>query len=404
MAAPDGATRDRRTMTVDQASPAAAGLRRNALTWYSYLSLGFFTYLNGVQGNVIPFLRAEFGLTYGEVSLHPSALAVGSLLVGMAGEPVLRRFGRRRMMMVALVGGCLGLLALSLARASWQSVGACLLMGCTGAFIPAITSAVLAEAHADRRDIVYAEANALCYVFAIASPVLAWLAVSLGLSWRWVPAAGAAMSLVMLAAFFRTPVPDAPAGAVSAPARRLPLAFWAYWLMQLFAVATEFSCLLWGPSYFAQVMHLPQSLAALAGGAFFIGMLAGRTASLRLLRLFSLRDLTMGAVTTGLIGFAAYWATPVAAISVAGLFVIGLGVAMLFALALGFAMTAAGGGARAAARMIIAPGIAVLLNPPLLGTIADHAGLWLAQIAIPVFLALVAVTFFAGQRLTRRMN
>jgi fucose permease len=112
----------------------------------------------------------------------------------------------------------------------------------------------------------------------------------------------------------------------------------------------------------------------------------------------------MGAVTTGLIGFAAYWATPVAAISVAGLFVIGLGVAMLFALALGFAMTAAGGGARAAARMIIAPGIAVLLNPPLLGTIADHAGLWLAQIAIPVFLALVAVTFFAGQRLTRRMN
>ena len=393
-------------MTMDQASPGAtAGLRRDALTWYSYLTLGFFTYLNSVQGNVIPFLRDEFGLTYGEVSLHPSAVAVGSLLIGLVGEPIIRRFTRRRMMMVALAGGCLGILALSLARAPWQSIGGCLVMGCTGAFIPAITSALLAEVHAQKRDIAYAEANALCYVFAIASPVFAWLAVSAGLSWRWVPAAGTAMGLVILTAFFRTLVPEIERAAVTTtPPRKLPPAFWAYWLMQLFAVATEFCCLLWGPSYFAQVMHLPESLAALAGGACFVGMLAGRTASIRLLQLFSLRDLALGAVTTGLAGFVAYWTTPFAIVSIAGLFVLGLGVAMLFSLALGFAMTAAGGGARAAARMIIAPGMAVLINPPLLGIIADHAGLWLAQLTIPVFLALVAAAFFAGQRLTRAMG
>jgi fucose permease len=213
------------------------------------------------------------------------------------------------------------------------------------------------------------------------------------------------MGVAMLAAFYRTPVPEADRTATAATSqRKLPPAFWAYWAMQLFAVATEFSGLLWGPSYFAQVMHLPESLAALAGGAFFIGMLVGRTASIRLLRLFSLRDLTLGAVVTGLVGFIAYWTTPFAAVAVAGLFVIGLGVAMLFSLALGFAMSAAGGGARPAARMVIAPGLAVLLNPPLLGTIADHAGLWLAQVTIPVFLALVAMSFFAGQRLTRTMG
>jgi fucose permease len=309
------------------------------------------------------------------------------------------------MVMVALVGGCLGILALSLARAPWQSIGGCLVMGCTGAFIPAITSALLAEVYGQKRDIAYAEANALCYVFAIASPVFAWLAVSAGLSWRFVPAAGAAIGLAILTGFFRTSVPEPDRTAVSsAPRRRLPPAFWAYWLMQLFAVATEFSCLLWGPSYFAQVMHLPQSLAALAGGAFFVGMLAGRTASIRLLTVFSLRDLTLGAIITGLVGFVAYWSTPFAIVAVAGLFIIGRGVAMLFSLALGFAMTTAGGGARAAGRMIIAPGIAVLLNPPLLGTVADHAGLWFAQLTIPVFLAGVAAAFFAGQKLTRAMG
>jgi fucose permease len=384
---------------------APKGLRRDALTWYSYLTLGFFTYLNGVQGNILPFLKQEFALSYGVVSLHPSAVAVGSLLVGVIGEPVVARLGRRRMLAVALVGGSLGIALLSLAHAAWQSIGACLLMGCTGAFIPAITSALLAEVHGPRRDIAYAEANALCYVFAIASPVLAWLAVSMGLSWRFVPAAGAAMGLAMLAAFARTPVPEGERAAATAPPpRKLPAAFWAYWLMQCFGVATEFSALLWGPTYFGQVMHLPSSLAALAGGAFFVGMLVGRTASIRLLRLFSLRDLTFGAIITALIGFVAYWATPMAAIAVVGLFVIGLGVAMLFSLALGFAMSAAGGGMRPAARMVIAPGLAVLLNPPLLGGIADHAGLWLAQLMIPVFLTLVAASFIAGQRLTRPMG
>ena len=388
----------------ESTSDAPPGLRRDALTWYSYLSLGFFTYLNGVQGNIIPFLKDEFSLSYGLVSLHPSAVAVGSLLVGVIGEPVVGRFGRRRMIAVAMLGGSAGILLLAFAHAAWQSIGACLIMGCCGAFVPAITAAVLAEIHGPKRDIAYAEANALCYVFAIASPVIAWIAVSLGLSWRWVPVAGTVMGLTIFAAYARLPIPAADVVAVARPPRKLPAAFWAYWLMQAFGVATEFSALLWGPSFFGQVMHLPQSLAALAGGAFFVGMLAGRTLSIRLYRMFSRRDLALGAVTTALIGFIGYWTTPFAIVAVVGLFVIGLGVAMLFALALGFAMGAAGGGMRAASRMVVAPGLAVLITPPLLGTVADHAGLWLAQLTIPLFLVLVAAAFLTGQRLTKWSN
>jgi fucose permease len=259
-----------------------------------------------------------------------------------------------------------------------------------------------ADLHGARRDVAYAEANALCYVFAIAAPVISALAVWLGWSWRTGLVAGTIGGIGIALMFLRTPVPAqrAPAASSAAP---LPAAFWAFWLMLAFSVAAEFSALLWAPSYLGQVVGLSPSLAAIGAGAFFAGMLTGRTISIRLVRLFSLRNLALGSITTGLLGFLAYWSRGEPAVAIGGLFVIGLGIAMLFPLSLGFGMTAAGpAGARASARLVVAPGLAVLLNPPLLGTIADHAGLWLAQLTIPAFLALAVAAFLVGERLAKR--
>ena len=384
-------------------APAGAGMRRDTVTWYCYLALGYFTYLSVIQGNIIPFLKAELGLTYGEVSLHPSALAAGSLLVGLFGDRAIRRFGRRRMLTVGILGGAGGITLLSLAHAAWQSIGSCLVIGLFGAFIPAMVSAILSDLHAGRRrDVAYAEANAICYIFAIMAPVISALSVWAGWSWRLGLLAGAVAGVAIALAFTRTPVPElhAPTAASETP---LPPAFWAFWLMLAFSVAVEFSALLWAPAYLGQVVGLSPSLAAIGGGAFFAGMLIGRAVSVRLVGVFSLRSLFMGAVTTALLGFVAYWSRGAPAVSVAGLFVMGLGVAMLFPLSLGFGMTAAGpAGARASARLIVAPGLAVLLNPPLLGTIADHAGLWFAQLAIPAFLALAVAAFLFGEALAKR--
>ena len=60
-----------------------AGVRpggRDAVTWYSYLLLGYFTYVVSIQGNILPFLRDELDLSYRAVSLHTSAIAVGIIL------------------------------------------------------------------------------------------------------------------------------------------------------------------------------------------------------------------------------------------------------------------------------------------------------------------------------------
>jgi MFS family permease len=97
------------------------------------LTLGFFTYLLNIQGNILPFLKAELGLSYRAVSLHSSALAAGLIAVGLFGDRVIRRYGRRRAVRLGAAGISAGAVLLCLAPAAWASIGSCALMGRWGA-------------------------------------------------------------------------------------------------------------------------------------------------------------------------------------------------------------------------------------------------------------------------------
>jgi fucose permease len=389
-------------MTAISDGPAArVGIRRDAATWFAYLLLGYFTYLNTSQGNVLPFLRAELGLSYAVASLHASAIAVGMLIVGLWGDRVIVRFGRRRLLIFGALASAFFLAILGVAPSVQVTVASCLLMGLTGAFIAAIVSALLSDIHGARRDIALTEANAVCYLFAIAAPVIAGVAVWAGWSWRIVPFAGVVSAIAIVATFWRATVPDgAPAAAKAGGAKGLPPAYWAYWAMLGFGVGLEFSALLWAPSYLERVVGLPASTAALGAGAFFVAMLLGRTIGIRLVRVYPARSIFFAIAAAAFVGFLAYWLAPRPEVAVAGLFLIGLGVSLLFPITISFAMGAAGAASnRASTRAMLAPGLAILLNPPLLGSIADSAGLWFAQIVMPVFLAFTVGAFLVGQRL-----
>ncbi|MEJ0011965.1 MAG: MFS transporter [Bauldia sp.] len=387
---------------ISEVAAANVGLTRDRVTWYAYLSLAYQTYLVTSQGNILPFLKADLGLTYGEVSLHSSAIAVGAFVAGFGGERIVRRLGRTNVLAVGVLGAALGALLLCLAGAAWQSVGACLVIGLFSAFIPAMVSAILFDLHGPRRDIAYAESNALCYVFAIVGPLVVASATWLGWDWRVSMLLGTAVGVAIVLGFINVPVPPARRTR-EAISGKLPAAYWAYFTMLAFAVALEFAGLLWAPSYLAKVVGLSTPAAAAGAGAFFAAMLIGRTVGVRLFRIYSTRTLFFGAMVTVLVGFAAYWGgAEWPAVAIAGLFVIGLGTANLFALILGFAMNTAGEASdRASARAIVAPGLAILLSPPLLGTFADHAGLHAAQVMIPIYVVLAIAAYFVAQALER---
>src|SRR5690606_10795778 len=96
--------------TVQEAidSRARPRMQRGAATWYACLLLGFFTFTLTIQGNVLPFLKAELDLSYAAASLHSSAIAAGMIIVGLVGERVARRLGRAPTLHVAALAVVIG--------------------------------------------------------------------------------------------------------------------------------------------------------------------------------------------------------------------------------------------------------------------------------------------------------
>jgi fucose permease len=375
---------------------------RGASTWYSYLLLGYFTYVMTIQGNVLPFLKAELELSYRVASLHTSLIASGLIVLGLVGERFSGYFGRGAAMRIGILGSAAALLFLSLAPAAWASLASCALFGLFGGLIPMLVNVSLSELHGSRREVAFTEANAVAYGFALMAPVISAACVWLGLNWRMSILVAAAAGIAIMLRFLGARLPEVdrhrPAGSA-----RLSAGFWFMSAALALSAALEFSVLLWAPAYLEQVVGLPASTAAIGAAAFFLAMLAGRTASSWLIHRIPARTLFLFACATTFVGFAAYWGAHAPTLVIAGLFVVGLGISVAFPLLLGFAMSAApDAGDRAASRVMLLSAVAILLGPPILGSLADTVGLALAQLMTPVVAALMAGAFFAGEILERR--
>lgn len=384
----------------------ATAIRRTRVTWYSYLMLGLFTGLLTIQGNILPFLKAELDLSYGAVSLHSSALAAGLIAVGLLGDRVVRRHGRRRALRLGAAGISAGAVLLCLAPAAWASIGSCALMGLLGGLIPTVVAAVLAETHGEGgRDVAYAEATAVTYAFAMLGPLATGLFVALSLDWRGVVLLGAAFGGLLLVAFRRAPLPDPPGASASGRGAGLPAAYWAYWALLATTVALEFCVLIWAPEFLERVAGLPRATAAGSAAAFSLAMLLGRIGASRLVGLVAAQHLFLAALLVAVLGFLAYWGTGRPLAAVAGLFVLGLGVAPLYPLSLGFAVGAVGArGDAASARVMLAMGLAILLTPALLGGLADEVGLRLAHLILPGLVAAALLCLVLARALERRTS
>lgn len=383
-------------IAIPAASPAGPVWRHGAATWYAYLLLGYFTYLVSIQGNILPFLKAELDLGYRTASLHASVIAIGLIVVGFLGERFSAALGWRRVIQVGVVGSAASMVLLCWAAMPALTLASCVLFGLFGGLLPMTVNAVLADLHGSRRNIAFTEANAVAYAFAIMAPVLVGLCVWLGLGWRGAVLCGAAVGLATLASFDRTELPpvDRKAGVGGT---RLPASFWLHAAALAFAVALEFSVLLWAPAYLERIVGVSTEMAAIAAAAFFVGMLAGRVCGTFLVHLVPARQLVVGSFATTLVGFAAYWSGG-PAVAVLGLLILGLGIALTFPMLLGFAIGAAGSAAgKAASRLMLPPALAILLSPPLLGSLADGIGLGLAQLMTPVFAVLMLGSFLAGE-------
>ena len=175
------------------------------------------------------------------------------------------------------------------------------------------------------------------------------------------------------------------------------------WIVLGAVVALEFCVLIWAPAFLERVAGLPRATAAGSAAAFSLAMLLGRAGTSRLVRLVATPHLFLGALLLAVLGFLVYWGAARPLATIAGLFVLGLGVAPLFPLALGFAVGAAGAqGDTASARVMLAVGLAILLTPAFLGGLADAFGLRLAHLMLPGLVAVALLCLAIARLLQRR--
>ena len=83
-------------------------LERDELTRLAYLMLGLWAFLLYALGPALPTLRRQLDVSRGVVSLHTTLVAVGAIAVGIAGDRVILRTGRRAGFWIAAVGVSVG--------------------------------------------------------------------------------------------------------------------------------------------------------------------------------------------------------------------------------------------------------------------------------------------------------
>lgn len=352
--------------------------RRTRFTWLAYFLLAFYGYFLNIFGPITPYLKESLNLTYTVSSLHFTAFAAGILAVGLGGHLVIQRLGRWRSLWLGAVGMSLSAAVLVIGTSPVITIGASFLMGLVGSLILAVVPSALSDQFGEARAVALSEANVVSSLIATAAPLMVGWLVHLANSWQ-LALVIAAVAPVLLYAVFRR---DHPRGestthaAKTASPRRLPFAYWVFWVAIVLAVSVEFCMVFWSADYLEQSLGMIKVDAAQAVSLFLAAMIIGRLAGSILVKRMPPARIVMGSLLIAAAGFILFWKAATVLIGLAGLFLTGLGVASLYPMILSLAIGASGGDTvQAGARATLASGTAIFALPLLLGRLADVIGI-----------------------------
>lgn len=383
---------------------ATEGFVRGRLTWLSYWMLGYFAFLEAVLGPLMPFMRGDLRLSYTLASLHFSAFALGSVVIGTIADRLTAWRGRSVSFWGGGFGMAAGTLLVALSPVAVGTIAGAFLMGLLGGLLLITIQAVLADRHRRWSPVALTEANVVASGFALLAPVTVGLVTGAGLVWRVALLPSIVFLLIIATVYRSVPLPRpekalAHHAETSSRKARLPLAYWAFWCLIALATGVEWCVGYWGASFLATNTAFSKADAAAAMGAFFLAMLVGRYTGSRLSRVLPAPAILVTALVVALLGFPLFWLPPLPPVRVVGLFIVGLGLANVYPLGVALGTAAAPGQTdRASARLAIAGGGSVFLAPLILGALADHVGIGSAfGIVVPMLLLALLAAGLAGR-------
>jgi MFS family permease len=368
------------------------GLSRGHATWLLYGVFSSMAFLLNGLGAVLPPLQRELHVSRGEVAFYPSLFAVGLVVVGVAGGPLVGRIGRATALRLAIAAMILGGVLIAAPVQIATLLGA-LFMGLGGALLIQLVPAILSAAQPQAPAAAIGEANGLASATSVLAPLAVSASLAAGLGWR---GGYLAAPLLVLAALtlpaWRLAVPDAPTPAADNESGG-PSPMLSRWIDLLLAVSVEFCMVFWAASAFIAWDRATLSQAPALASLFLVGMAIARALSARIIgRLPDHRVLILVCTAAALAGFALFWAAPTLALAATGLLVTGLGVALLYPTTVSRVIAAwPQAPDRASARAALGSGLAIGVAPFVLAQVSDRIGLRAAFLIVPALLLVLAV-------------
>ncbi len=377
-------------------SPAPAADVRHAYVNQAAVSYSFY-----VVGAATAFIAVALSLSETEAGLHSSAMAVGMIVAGLAGERFDGLLGVRRVHFVAMGLLAVSLVAIAVGPALWVTLAASLGIGLSAGTMFGHVNQVLGAGGGVTARVQLTRSALVAKASQLMAPVAIGLGVAAGLDWQFV----VVPVLVLLGALYVWTRSSGPEAAVHVELGRLPWAYWLPWMLTVSVIALEFFMVVWGGTLVGSRTGVSLADATLTISAFIAGMIAGRAVmSVRAMgRLEPMFVIRAGIVLT----FAAVlmvWFSGSYLVSAAGMLVAGFGIGILYPPCASIALAAAPDQpAAASARLVLAAGLAILMAPLLLGVIADLSDITTAWLLVPgVCAGVFLLTLPVGRAKRRR--
>ncbi|MDR3202597.1 MAG: MFS transporter [Bifidobacteriaceae bacterium] len=421
------------------ASPDTAKYRRDRTTLVLFggpVEYGFLIYSMSAATELV---GRDLAVTKAVAGLHGTLFAVGGIAAGLMAARLVRRFGRRRVIVGGMLGGGLFILALALGPVAGLTLPAAFLAAVCSITGMAASYTAMTAHNGDKAPAALSEATCVAAAVGCLAPL--GVSASVGLGWGWRPA----MALGALVAFgvawivWRTPAEEAldgpewarlgraggsrvgpgprggeagsrteavrPASSAKPPGRAVGRggtmrAFGGFVAANGLSSMAEFGAIFWAGTLLTARTGASPGTAAGSVTAFIAGLTLGRlTARGFALRLGGARLLIAG-YCFALAGLAALWTTTSLAVGIAGLALTGFGLGPGYPLTMDLSLRRSPLGMdRSQAVIQTANGCASAVAPFLLGWFADLWGVHLAYLVVPgiVVVAVGAVLFGAGR-------
>ena len=289
----------------------------------------------GLLGPSVPAIIQDLGIDYTRAGLFFTMLALGSLFGTPLAGAVSDYLNRRLLFSLIAFLLAAGLAAVGLAPSYSLILLAVFFLSLFGAPAGVVGQSIMLQMFPERRERYLALQTMFAAVGSLSAPLLVFLNLRAGLSWRWPFIETGGLALVLMTAILAVRLPAAkvrtdrrsPLGRILGHPRILTSA-----LMIFLSVASDLGFSFWLAEHFRTELGVSLPLASAVVSLYLVGMISGRLATSRLVQRFRASAIIQGAIGLSLFALALFLLLPWIPAKLLLICLYGLGISPVFPL------------------------------------------------------------------------